>query len=165
VGVARLRLPEKLARNLNEEELPTLDRPLRFIVTRGVRGAARAATLGELQDELERPFTEKELAEMDRAHEARLQDRKKRRDSRRGGRNGRNGRGGRGGRGGEASSQRERPHHRDRNRKRERDRRVEETDREEVLRDERRPATEGFSGRRREGPGKFRAPRRGKKRR
>ncbi|HEY7395486.1 MAG TPA: DEAD/DEAH box helicase, partial [Gemmatimonadaceae bacterium] len=41
-GVARLRLPEKLARTLVEEELPVLDRPLRFIVTRGARGAARA---------------------------------------------------------------------------------------------------------------------------
>src|SRR6185503_4104719 len=64
-GVARLRLPEKLARTLNEAELPTLDRPLRFIVTRGARGAARGATLEELQDELSRPFTEKEIAEMD----------------------------------------------------------------------------------------------------
>src|SRR5581483_5010837 len=33
-GVARLRLPEKLARTLVDEELPRLDRPLRFIVTR-----------------------------------------------------------------------------------------------------------------------------------
>ena len=44
VGVARLRLPEKIARNMSEAELPTLDRPLRFVVTRGMRGAARAAT-------------------------------------------------------------------------------------------------------------------------
>jgi ATP-dependent helicase HrpA len=42
VGVARLRLPEKIARNMSEAELPTLDRPLRFVVTRGMRGAARA---------------------------------------------------------------------------------------------------------------------------
>lgn len=48
-GVARLRLPEKLARTLCEEELPALDRPLRFIVTRGQRGAVRAASLAELQ--------------------------------------------------------------------------------------------------------------------
>ena len=57
-GVARLRLPEKIARTLTEDELPALDRPLRFIVTRGARGAARATTLDELQEELERPFTE-----------------------------------------------------------------------------------------------------------
>ena len=78
VGVARLRLPEKLARSLSDAELPVLDRPLRFIVTRGVRGAARASTLGELQEELERPFTEKEIAEIDRAHEERRRDRRER---------------------------------------------------------------------------------------
>ena len=49
VGVARLRLPEKLARTLSEEELPTLDRPIRFTVLRGPRGAVRATTLDELQ--------------------------------------------------------------------------------------------------------------------
>ena len=37
---------------------PTLDRPLRFVVTRGARGAARGDTLDELQDELDRPFTD-----------------------------------------------------------------------------------------------------------
>ena len=66
IGVARLRLPEKLARNLAEEEVPVLDRPVRFVVTRGVRGAARANTLGELQDELERPFTRDEIEELER---------------------------------------------------------------------------------------------------
>ncbi len=55
-GVARLRLPEKMARTLVEAELPTLDRPLRFVVTRGQRGAVRAATLDELQDLLDRPW-------------------------------------------------------------------------------------------------------------
>jgi hypothetical protein len=83
VGVARLRLPEKLARTLAEEELPSLDRPLRFIVMRGARGAARAATLGELQEELERPFTEKEIAEMDRAHEEQRRERRDRHDRKR----------------------------------------------------------------------------------
>lgn len=75
VGVARLRIPEKIARNLTESELPLLDRPLRFIVTRGVRGAARASTLDELQEELDRPFTEQELAEMDRAADERRRER------------------------------------------------------------------------------------------
>jgi ATP-dependent helicase HrpA len=60
VGVVRLRLHEKLARTLVEEELPTLDRPLRFVVPRGARGAARGATLAELQAALDAPFTEEE---------------------------------------------------------------------------------------------------------
>jgi ATP-dependent helicase HrpA len=66
-AVARLNLPEKLARTMSEEELPVLDRPLRFIVTRGARGAARANDLDALREELDRPFTEQELAELDRA--------------------------------------------------------------------------------------------------
>jgi hypothetical protein len=60
-GVARLRLPEKLARTLVEEELPALDRPLRFVVPRGQRGAVRAATLGELQELLDRPWMADEV--------------------------------------------------------------------------------------------------------
>ena len=56
-GVARLRLPEKLARTLVEAELPALDRPVRFVVTRGQRGAVRASTLDELQDLLDRPWS------------------------------------------------------------------------------------------------------------
>jgi hypothetical protein len=60
VGVARLRLPEKLARTLTEDELPVLDRPLRFLVTRGQRGAVRAETLEELQELLEGPWTPNE---------------------------------------------------------------------------------------------------------
>jgi ATP-dependent helicase HrpA len=55
-GVARLRLPEKMARTLVDAELPTLDRPVRFVVTRGQRGAVRASTLDELQDLLDRPW-------------------------------------------------------------------------------------------------------------
>jgi hypothetical protein len=82
-GVARLRLPEKLARNLVEEELPVLDRPLRFIVTRGARGAARANSLGELQVELDRPFTDREIAELERSHEQRREDRHERKRERR----------------------------------------------------------------------------------
>jgi len=59
-GVARLRVPEKIARTLVEEELPPLDRPLRFTVTRGARGAVKAASLNELQERLDEPFTEDE---------------------------------------------------------------------------------------------------------
>jgi hypothetical protein len=75
-GVARLRLPEKIARTLTEDELPRLDRPLRFIVTRGIRGAARANTLEELQEELDRPFTTTEIEQIDRQVEAARRDRR-----------------------------------------------------------------------------------------
>jgi len=81
-GVARLRLPEKLARTLVEEELPALDRPLRFIVTRGARGAARADTLETLQEELDRPFSESEIAELARAHDERRRERQERKRDR-----------------------------------------------------------------------------------
>lgn len=81
-GVARLSLPEKLARTLTEAELPSLDRPLRFVVTRGARGAARADTLEALRDELDRPFTEKELADLDSAADRRGEERKQRRQQR-----------------------------------------------------------------------------------
>jgi hypothetical protein len=61
IGVARLRLPEKLARTLDETELPQLDRPLRLVVSRGSRGAVVAATVEELQDKLEGRWTPDEL--------------------------------------------------------------------------------------------------------
>ena len=65
-GIARLRLPEKIARTLVESEVPKLDRPVRFVVTRGQRGAVRASTLDELQELLDRPWTEEEVAELHR---------------------------------------------------------------------------------------------------
>jgi hypothetical protein len=68
VGVARLRLPEKMARTLHESELPVLDRPLRFAVHRGARGSVRGATLDELQELLERPWMPDEV-ERERAPE------------------------------------------------------------------------------------------------
>jgi hypothetical protein len=67
--VVRLRLPEKLARTLVVEELPVLDRPLRFVVPRGQRGSVRADTLLELQDRLDEPFTDFERRGGDRARE------------------------------------------------------------------------------------------------
>jgi ATP-dependent helicase HrpA len=70
-GVARLHLPEKVARSVVEQELPSLDRPLRFIVHRGARGAARAETLDALREELDRPFTDEEIAMLDRSEERR----------------------------------------------------------------------------------------------
>jgi hypothetical protein len=56
-GVARLQLPEKMARTLREEELPDFDRPLRFEVSRGARGAVQAASLTELREKLQGPWT------------------------------------------------------------------------------------------------------------
>src|SRR5918999_1090457 len=76
VGVARLRLPEKLARTLSEAELPTLDRPLRFSVHRGPRGTVRASTLDELQELLDRPWSAEEIAAADREWEERRAARK-----------------------------------------------------------------------------------------
>ncbi|MGH7662893.1 MAG: DEAD/DEAH box helicase [Gemmatimonadaceae bacterium] len=70
-GVARLRLPEKVARNLGDEEIPTLDRPIRFVVHRGQRGSVRAGTLDELRDLLDQPWTEDELARTQQSRDAR----------------------------------------------------------------------------------------------
>jgi ATP-dependent helicase HrpA len=83
IGVARLRLPEKIARTLTDEELPRLDRPLRFIVTRGVRGAARADTLDALQEELDRPFSMKEIADLDRQQETQRREQREQKRERR----------------------------------------------------------------------------------
>jgi hypothetical protein len=63
VGVARLRLPEKIARTLTEAEIPPLDRPVRFVVLRGQRGAVRADTLDDLQDRLAQPWSPDEVEE------------------------------------------------------------------------------------------------------
>ena len=62
-GVARLRLPEKIARTLTEAEIPKLDRPVRFVVLRGQRGAVRADTLDELQEQLAQPWSPDEVDE------------------------------------------------------------------------------------------------------
>lgn len=81
-AVARLTLPEKLARSLAQEELPQFDRPFTFVVARGQRGAARAATLDELREELDRPFTTEELAQLERSADQRDEERRKRRGER-----------------------------------------------------------------------------------
>ncbi|HEY0779900.1 MAG TPA: hypothetical protein VGD56_18185, partial [Gemmatirosa sp.] len=80
LGVVRLRLPEKLARTLVDDELPDLDRPMRFLVLRGPRGAVRADTLDELQDVLDRPWSPDEER---RAAEREAADRNARRDEQR----------------------------------------------------------------------------------
>ncbi len=66
VGVARLRLPEKVARSLTEGEVPKLDRPVRFVVSRGQRGSVRARTIDELQSLLDAPWSEAEVAQFNR---------------------------------------------------------------------------------------------------
>jgi ATP-dependent helicase HrpA len=63
-GVARLRLPEKLARTLVADELPTFDRPLRFVVPRGQRGSARGDTLEAVQEAMDAPYMPEELASL-----------------------------------------------------------------------------------------------------
>jgi hypothetical protein len=70
VPVVKLRLPEKIARSLVDEELPVLDRPVRFTVTRGPRGAVRASSLDELQELLDRPWSPEEEAETRRQRDA-----------------------------------------------------------------------------------------------
>ncbi len=60
LGVVRLHMPEKIARSLVKEELPTLDRPMRFAVARGARGTIKADTLEEAQEELRRPWMREE---------------------------------------------------------------------------------------------------------
>ncbi|MDQ8163955.1 MAG: DEAD/DEAH box helicase, partial [Gemmatimonadota bacterium] len=60
VPVVRLRVPEKLARTMIQEEVPSLDRPVRFVVPRGQRGSVRADTLDDLQHKLDLPFTDDE---------------------------------------------------------------------------------------------------------
>jgi hypothetical protein len=81
VGVARLRLPEKVARTLSDAEVPALDRPVRFVVHRGQRGAVRARTLEELQSLLDAPWTDEEVARFNRKRD---EQREANRDKRRG---------------------------------------------------------------------------------
>jgi hypothetical protein len=96
-GVARLRLPEKIARSLTEAEIPRLDRPVRFVVLRGQRGAVRADDLEELQERLSQPWSPDEVVESadDRAMLSHAEREVKRiagefRKHRRGGRGGHN---------------------------------------------------------------------------
>ncbi|CAN5816592.1 hypothetical protein BH11GEM2_BH11GEM2_27280 [soil metagenome] len=74
VGVARLQLPEKVARTLTESEVPVLDRPVRFVVYRGQRGQVRARTLDELQTLLDAPWTDEEVARFNRKRDEQRDD-------------------------------------------------------------------------------------------
>jgi hypothetical protein len=55
VGVARVRLREGQAKRLRPDELPPLDRPLRFAVQRGTHAPIQADTIPALQSLLQRP--------------------------------------------------------------------------------------------------------------
>ena len=83
LGVARLRLPEKIARSLTASEVPRLDRPVRFTVLRGQRGAVRASSVDELQELLDRPWTEEEIASLHRARDEKRERKKGEREQRR----------------------------------------------------------------------------------
>jgi ATP-dependent helicase HrpA len=61
-GVVRLVMPEKVARGLVAEELPELDRPVRFTVVRGARGSVKAESVEEIAEALDRPFTDSEIS-------------------------------------------------------------------------------------------------------
>jgi ATP-dependent helicase HrpA len=63
--VARLRLPEKIARTLTEGEIPSLDRPVRFVVLRGQRGAVRSDDLEDLKERLAQPWSPDEVADFE----------------------------------------------------------------------------------------------------
>jgi hypothetical protein len=80
LAVARLVLPEKVARTLSVEELPVLDRPLRFIVHRGQRGSVRASMLAELQELLDRPWSPEERGSDRRSRHEERQRRGRERD-------------------------------------------------------------------------------------
>ncbi|HUE95362.1 MAG TPA: hypothetical protein VMN39_01820, partial [Longimicrobiaceae bacterium] len=49
-AIARARIPEKLLWQIEEEDVPELDRPLHWTVLRGKKGAVRAATLAEARE-------------------------------------------------------------------------------------------------------------------
>jgi ATP-dependent helicase HrpA len=92
-GVARARIPEKVLWRLEEDDLPTLDRPLRWTVLRGKREAIRATSLEEARELAARPRAELRseglLVEESRSGKSG--------PGRKGGRNGKRGGGGAGG--------------------------------------------------------------------
>jgi hypothetical protein len=55
IGVARVRLREGQAKRLRPDDLPPLDRPLRFAVQRGTHAPIQADTIPALQSLLQRP--------------------------------------------------------------------------------------------------------------
>lgn len=78
VGIARVVLPERLARLITQDEVPSLDRPVQFVVYRGHARSVRAYTLAELQAELAKPV----LREQSKRHEREEDHRRHRREQR-----------------------------------------------------------------------------------
>ena len=70
-GVVRLHMPEKLVRTLVREELPAVDRPMRFAIARGARGTIKTDTLEEALEELSRPWMREEANGRRNARDAR----------------------------------------------------------------------------------------------
>ena len=91
VGVVRLVMPEKIARGLVAEELPPLDRPVRFTVVRGARGSVKAESIDELHDALQRPYTDDELLREATPPPRAFRDARQRHDAGRGSRDQRGG--------------------------------------------------------------------------
>ena len=60
-GLVRVMLREGQARRLTMDELPELDRPIRFAVVRGGEPPLRAATLPELRELLRRPALRRQV--------------------------------------------------------------------------------------------------------
>jgi ATP-dependent helicase HrpA len=58
VGVVRIRVPEKLLPHITDEDVPAMDRPVRWTVLRGKREAVRATTLEEARELAARPRVE-----------------------------------------------------------------------------------------------------------
>jgi ATP-dependent helicase HrpA len=64
IGIARVRLREGQARRLRSDELPALDRPLRFAVQRGTHAPIQADSISDLQLALQRsPAPNEDLAD------------------------------------------------------------------------------------------------------
>ena len=104
-AVVRVRVPEKLLPRIEEQELPELDRPLRWTVLRGKREALRASTLEEARELAARPrvqlrregLLESTGGESGRRGSAKGRNRQEDGRRRGGGRGGRKGEGGRDG--------------------------------------------------------------------
>jgi hypothetical protein len=80
VGVARVRLREGQARRLRADELPPLDRPLRFAVQRGSHPPIHADTIPALQSALKRS-PDRESEELPGYHDGRGRGRGRARQS------------------------------------------------------------------------------------
>jgi ATP-dependent helicase HrpA len=85
IGIARVRLREGQARRLRSDELPALDRPLRFAVQRGTHAPIQADSISDLQSALQRsPAPNEDLADQGEFRGSRGRGRQGRRPHQRG---------------------------------------------------------------------------------